>query len=279
MGDFIFRNALVHREEVKALLDYAFKTLPGTLPEYKRFAILYPNNAYGVSMRDFFWDEVKARGGVIAGAEGYKPGETDFTKPVKKLVGLYYPEPRKDEWEALRREARSKNKKIRDRDLQLSPVIDFGALFIPDSYATATIIADHLPYFDVKNILLLGDSNWNDPQLLQRSPKNVQGAVFTDGFFVASSRTPVRVFVANYQSAFGAEPKRHAAYAYDTAQMLLQTLQDPKIRSRSTLQSALLNLANFSGVTGVASFSEDGEIQKPPLLLRVEGEKFAELEP
>src|SRR5262249_61837424 len=35
----------------------------------RRFAILYPDDAYGVGLRGLFWDAVEARGGsVVAGA-------------------------------------------------------------------------------------------------------------------------------------------------------------------------------------------------------------------
>ena len=52
----------------------------------------------GLNMPIFFWDEVSARGGVITAAQTYDSKETDFNHIIKRLVGTFYLEDRKDEY-------------------------------------------------------------------------------------------------------------------------------------------------------------------------------------
>lgn len=280
VGNYIFRNALLYRNEVKTLVEYAMAARPADPAKAGRFAILYPvfpNSNYGISYRDLFWDEITAHGGVVVGAEVYKSKQKDFSEPVKKLVGLYYPEPRQTEWNEMRKQAKEKKGK-RMRDVILPPVTDFQALFIPvTSYTTGALIADYLPYFGVKDVTLLGNYNWNNPGILERSRRNVQGAVFTDGFYPGSQKPNVIAFVANYRGAFGVDPSVLPATAFDTAEILITLLQEPQNQSRDKLRSALSALKNYDGVTGSTSFNEEREVQKRPFLLTVEGDRIVEV--
>ena len=85
MGDYVFRNFITPGMQVKTLVSYAIKKL-----QLKRFAILYPDENYGKTFMNLFWDEVIALGGKVVGAEPYNINHTDFADPIKKLVGLNY---------------------------------------------------------------------------------------------------------------------------------------------------------------------------------------------
>ena len=39
---------------------------------------------------NLFWDKLLELGGTVVGVESYKPNQTDFIVPIKKLVGIYY---------------------------------------------------------------------------------------------------------------------------------------------------------------------------------------------
>jgi ABC-type branched-subunit amino acid transport system substrate-binding protein len=56
----------------------------------KKFAVLFPNDAYGVEFTNIFWDEVLARGGQVTSAQSYSSKETDFHAVIQRLVGTYY---------------------------------------------------------------------------------------------------------------------------------------------------------------------------------------------
>ena len=85
IGNFVFRNFIDPRMQVKALTAYAFDQL-----QIKRVAILYPDDKYGRTFMQLFWDEILAHDGSVVGVEAYGPRQTDFADAIKKLVGLYY---------------------------------------------------------------------------------------------------------------------------------------------------------------------------------------------
>jgi branched-chain amino acid transport system substrate-binding protein len=87
-GDYVFRNFMTLSSQVKAIVDYAVEDLG-----LRKFAILYPEEPYGISFMNRFWDDLMHRGAEVTGIESYRPEQTDFGDAVKKLVGLYYPRP------------------------------------------------------------------------------------------------------------------------------------------------------------------------------------------
>jgi len=55
-----------------------------------RFAILYPDENYGKTFMNLFWDAIIAQGGQVAGVESFDTEQTDFAESIKKLVGLHF---------------------------------------------------------------------------------------------------------------------------------------------------------------------------------------------
>jgi len=96
VGDYVFRNFMTPRMQVQALVPYAIHHLG-----LRRFAILYPEEKYGTTMMNLFWNAVVKYGGVVTGVESYGSKTVDFADPIEKLVGLYYKMP-EDLKEALR---------------------------------------------------------------------------------------------------------------------------------------------------------------------------------
>jgi len=88
IGDYVFRNFFTPKMQVKTIVSFAVEKLG-----LDSFAILYPDENYGTTFMNLFWDEVLAQGGRIVGVESYKSSQTDFADPIKKLVGLYYEVP------------------------------------------------------------------------------------------------------------------------------------------------------------------------------------------
>jgi ABC-type branched-subunit amino acid transport system substrate-binding protein len=89
VGDFVFRNFITPEMQVNAMADFAVTKLG-----LNRFALLYPDENYGKTFMNLFWDAVLSLGGNIAGVESYDPELTDFAEPIQKLVGLYYAVPK-----------------------------------------------------------------------------------------------------------------------------------------------------------------------------------------
>ncbi|MDY6953529.1 MAG: ABC transporter substrate-binding protein [Thermodesulfobacteriota bacterium] len=392
-GDFVFRDFVTPSLQVQAVVDYAVDDLG-----LHRFAILYPDEPYGVSFMNKFWDELMGRGAEVTAIESYGPEQTDFGDPVKRLVGLYYPRPKiteeqilaeeeawtlfsapgedetawlnieqplefinnmasekdlyerhdddaerydtyvegynddaeyyryrgygpypEDEERPVHQEA-AKEEQVpqaleetvdveetaiaEDYDLDLEeafdfsyateadeeepprkkregpqPIVDFEAIFIPDSHEKVALIAPQFLYNDVSGVLLLGTNLWHSEKLIEVARGHVQGAVVPDGFFVDSPSARVRGFVASYEEVFRGPPAFLEAQAYDAAWILFQAVNHPRVWSRKTVKKALMEILDFQGITGVATFDETGDVVKDLYLLKIEGRRFVQVKP
>lgn len=288
IGDYVFRNFITPGMQVKALVSYVVEGLG-----LKNFALLYPEERYGSTFMNLFWDEVIDHGGKIVGVESYNPGITDFADPIKKLVGLYYEVPEdlkveddkpnaaenSEEGEDIAGEHRGKDENIpSEEDEEPEPVVDFDAIFIPDAPKKVGLIIPQLAFYDVRDIYLLGTNLWHSNTLIEMARQYVQGAIMPDGFFAESTSEHVRNFDEIYQKVFDQKPGYIEAATYDTAMILFQMVSRPDIRFRSTLKNELKRLTGFQGATGFTSFDSDGDVQKKLYLLQIKGSHFVELE-
>lgn len=260
-GTYIFRNAVTSAMQMRELVRLAIDQLG-----LKRFAILYPNDSYGVEYANLFWDEVLARGGTITGAQIYNPSETDFRGPIKRLVGTYYVEDRKTEYQNRLRDWFKKQKKLTTRqsppDDLLPPVQDFDALFIPDTPKAIGQIAPMLVYQGVSNVRLLGTNIWNSGELVQRGQKNVENAVFVDTNMVSDPNFKTSHFFKNFVKTFGEEPGLFEAQGYEVGVMLRQVISGGE-KSRVGLAEAMNGIKQFQGVTGPMAMNEQRELMRP----------------
>ena len=53
----------------------------------KRFAILYPDDPYGVGLRGLFWDAVERAAGSVVAVASFSAKATDFGAAIRQLVG------------------------------------------------------------------------------------------------------------------------------------------------------------------------------------------------
>ena len=163
IGDYVFRNFITPEMQIKALTDFTTNILG-----LNRFAILYPDETYGITFMNLFWDRLLEIGGKIVGVEAYNPQHTDFADPIKKLVGLYYDLPEDlrevdlynvEEDENQRetdslfdQEISNEDQEIKIEDEGPEAIVDFDAIFIPDSPRIAGLIVPQLAFYDVKDM-------------------------------------------------------------------------------------------------------------------------------
>ena len=291
IGDKVFRNFITPKMQVQTLTSFAVESL-GLF----RFAILYPDETYGNTFMNLFWDQLLEAGGEVVAAESYKPDQTDFSDSIKKLVGLYYeiPEDLKPEEaedltadqesegngipEAAADETRKRGARGEVEEEEPQAIVDFDAIFIPDSPGKAGQIVPQLAYYDIKDVYILGTNLWHSDSLIKIANQYVQGAVMPDGFFADSPSPKVQKFVKEFEETYQETPDFIEAIVYDSAMILFNVVSREQIRYRSEIRDELLNLDNFPGVTGLTRFDENGDAQKKLYLLRVKGKKFVELE-
>jgi len=270
-GDMVFRNLLTPAQEIEGLLDMAIGQMG-----LKRFGILYPDNAYGRYCMNAFWNGLEQMGGTVTAVESYQTDQTDFADQIKKMVGLYDPRPA-----SLMRQSDEPRKSQDGEDItdkeKPEPIIDFDALFIPDTSQRVAMITPQLAFYDVLGIQLLGTSAWQSPKLIEMAKDYIQGAIFCSGFNPNTDDPDVRAFVDMYRENFEAEPDILAANGYDTIRLLKKLFKEEPIRTRRDLAKAVLGSQGFKGVSGTITFDSQGEAERKPILLKISGRDISQL--
>jgi len=298
-GDYLFSNFITPQMQVQSLASYIFMELG-----IKKVAILYPDERYGKRYMELFWDVVDEFNGEVVGVESYDGKSTDFTIPIKKLTGEYYPLPDflKPKISEVETDQEVKGSGGMDSDLskdsealvedttlqgqtaeeKVIPVeekiqIDFQALFIPDSPSRVNLILPQLAFYDAKGMVLLGTNLWHQKSLLAGSKGYNKNAVITDGYFGNSKKEVTQGFEKRFNALFEENPGFIEAIAYDTTSILFSAAMDDSVDSRESLKDALQGTRMFEGVTGDTIFDKTGNAHKQLSLITIKRGKFMEI--
>jgi branched-chain amino acid transport system substrate-binding protein len=286
---WVFRIATTPEDELRYLVDYAFGQLAA-----RRFAVLYPEDAYGRGMRDHFWHMVDERGGWVVAASAYAPDSTDFGDSIRQLIG--YPLLTWREQSALAERERflRRGRRLRPpenaglaREIaeemigpegrRLPPIVDFDALFIPEDYERLKGLLPQLAFNELTGVQLLGAGNWNNPELIDIAQEHVSGAIITASFDPNSRFPFVENFVRGYREEFSSDPDAFSAHAYDATNIVLVQLARG-MQTREAVREGILRTQAYPGASGVTSVNPDGNAKKRPFLLQVRGRKVVSLD-
>lgn len=296
IGPYVFRNGLTTDAQAKALVSYAMDSA-----KIKTFAVLYPRLSYGENFVQGFWDEVDRRKGEIRGIESYSPEDTQFPQ-VKSLVARDLAGMRGDFRKAVEEcdQQPDNYRRARCREhaaLDLKPIIDFDALFIPDYEKSIALISAAIAFEDIivetdkKNlekiektlghkitpVTLLGGSGWNSQELVDKAKRNVESAVFTEAFFAGSNDSSTAQFVNAYQKRYNRTPRTEEALIYDSARILRMVVDKEHPENREAMREALRHVVSYPGVTGHTSFAQGPDAQKEIRLLTIKNGQIQEL--
>lgn len=238
-GRFVFQMALTQQDQAAELAAYAADVL-----RLRRFAIVYPNDGYGVGLAEAFRREATRRGGRMAGMVPYVPGTRAFPGEAQEVARLA------EGGERL-------------------------AVFLPDHADAAVPLAAEIRRVR-PDLTLLGSSGWNDPAKFGEAAPLLQGAVFVDGFFVNSQRMATRRFVSDFEATHHGRPSILEAQAYD-AGLVARAVIEAGTGSRADVIPRLRSVRLVDGATGRMEITANG-IRRRAVVLRVAGGGFEELD-
>ncbi|HEX4382889.1 MAG TPA: ABC transporter substrate-binding protein [Myxococcales bacterium] len=308
LGDYVFRDMPTASAQAKALAEYAQKKLL-----VKSFGILHPDSSYGDEMSRYFWDAVDQGGAEVRGYEHYPLRTTTFKPFIQHLVGrsaedLSERQEYGDEAEKIAKEITDpyrRRKALAQLKSQQAPVVDFDALFIPDSARTVGLLAPAIAAEDVitggcdakeldiikrttknealRTVQLLGTSLWDSADLTDERrgvSRYVQCSIFVDSFYASSERPATKKFVDDYASAYHRAPGFLEAHAFDAAQLLKKAANEGHPATREAMRDALGSLKKpLDGAAGETVFGKDREAQKPFFWLWVNRGQILEFDP
>ncbi|MEZ4355513.1 MAG: ABC transporter substrate-binding protein [Myxococcota bacterium] len=284
----VFRTRTTPSDEIEVLVAHAFDQLGA-----KRFAVLYPETRYGRGMRKLYWDAVSARGGKVVAASSYDPEETDFTEPIRDMIGYRFLtaaerkalRDREEVVRAARRLPPDEAARAREEAYAalgpegdpLPPIVDFDALFVPDVAETIAMVAPGLAFNEVRGVRLLGSSDWLDEELLKVARHHVSGAIVSASFYAQHDIPFVADFVARFERTFVEAPGAYSAQAFDATNLVLVQMAAGR-SDREAIRRGLLDVRAYPGASGVLTMRPDGNARRRPFLLGVRGQRFEPLD-
>ncbi len=227
IGDFIFQAFIAPRQQVRALIRHTLGNLG-----IRRYAVLYPDSAYGRTFLQSFQEELAAQGGQLTAEESYAPGTTNFAPFLTSL-----------------REA------AQGQSQEPGP----EALFIPDDSVTVAAIAGQLADSPWRAAQLLGSNLIHHAETQESQLKNLEGILFPDGFFAGDPAPPVQQFISAYHQQYGENPDYLAAQGYMMARLLVKLLESDKGLTRQGLPPRLAALRGTPDLPWFKGFSAERE--------------------
>ncbi len=275
-GDHVFRGYPSVEQQVGALLDDAFN-----VRGLRRFAILHPTTSFGESAATAFEAGVVARGGTVAIKQSYAPGQKDY-RAVAQALGRKDYKARASEFAAVRAAIRRAGGD--ETKASLPPVVDYDALFIPDTYQATALLASALafeefsvgafqPRPDQPRVKLMGLAAWNNDDLARRGAAYVRGCMFVDAFQATSADPGVQRFVEAWRAGHGDAPGVMDAVGYDLGQFARA------VAARGGGVEAVRTAHVESPVAGMSGFGLDRQAQRSFRILTVTAEGIAAMGP
>lgn len=238
-GDFVFQAFLTSRQQVRALLNRTAGQMG-----LKRYAVLYPDSAYGQAFMQQFLEEAAAQGVEVVMQAPYAPATRDFTPALATLKAVF-------------------------QEQQGSQ--GFQALFIPDDAATVAAAAGQLEGVGLTNLQLLGTNLLHSPNLSEAEARALEGALFPGAFYDRDSSSAVQEFITAYRQQYNETPDYLAAQGYTVAKLFLKAIEGDKDRQRADLPGKLLSLRGFSDLPWFKGFNPDREAELSLYLFTIKG--------
>lgn len=238
---YLFRNCLTDEAQIEQMAQYAIEELG-----LSRFAILWVNNDYGVSLKKSFEDGVKKGNAEVIVTESFKDKEENFKGELTTI--------------------KSKNP---------------DCLYIAGYYTEAAKAAQQAREQGL-DVQILGADGLCNIAYIDIGGEAVEGTCATSGFYPDDPTPAVQNFVQTYKDKYGEEPDMFAAQAYDAARIVIEaiksqgvTLENIKDGTASELiREGIAATRDFPGITGKTSLDEEGDTIKDVLILKVENGKF-----
>lgn len=232
-GEFVFRNELSEALGARRQAELAYQTLG-----YRKIALIYVNNEYGVGTATQFRSRFTELGGSVPVDEAFTPAATNFRTVLTKLKNsaadaVFF--------------------------VYQDSVLDFMRQRAELGVATQVFTT---PVFE-------------DPSNLKNLGHLAEGVVYAYyGDFDPQSKDDLRrQFVVAYTTRYDETPTYYSALGYDAARILLKALSNCSFK-RTSVAEALYSIKDFPGVTGITTFDSNGDVNKPVTLRTVRSGAF-----
>lgn len=248
----VFVGGFLPEQEIDRMVSYAMDQ------NKKNFAILAPNNSYGMAMARMLKDVVARRDGRVIQSELYDNSKEAIAGSVKRIIKAFHVDPALAEGGG---NALEEDFRIAESDKQYADVI-----FVPTAGRGLVKVAKAIKKAnkEERDIQIAAIGGWEDESLLNDIALN-------GTWFAAPLPSRYARFERNYYRYFGKYPPRIASIVYDSIAAIAQIVD--KNESLDPQVEHFVNFADdevgFEGIDGKFRFLENGLVQRNLAVLRL----------
>ena len=231
-GEYIFRNWSSDALQGVYSAKMAYNVL-----KFRKVAIVYVNNAYGVGLRDVFTKEFKKLGGEVLIAEAFKQEDTDFRMQLTKIKNA-------------------------------NP----DGIYLPGYPKEIPLLLKQAKELGLDKQILATEA-FEDPKILEVAGDAAEGVIFSYPKPADQKEKVVSDFISNYKKRYGEEPGICSDTGYDAIRIIAWAMEHAGFTSQK-IQKQLLKLKDFPGAAGATTFDENGDVLKPFIFKTVKNGKF-----
>ncbi len=233
-GQLVFRSLAGNRDQGRQIGDYA------AAQGYKRIAIYYIKNDYGIDLANYFEQRARELGITVVDRRSYDMGGDDHGTTLGNWASF----------------------------------LKIDAIFLVGSLPEGGQILREIRGAGL-NMPVFGGAGLDSPDLIKLGGPSVEGTVVFSLFNLNDPRPAVLAFDQRYQAKYGLLPDATAAQGYDTLKLLAHAMVAAHSTVPAKVAGALREVKGWSGVTGEHTFDDKGDLVAKPLAkVVVTGGKF-----
>ncbi len=215
----------------------------GSFLELDKVALIYLNNDWGLSAKGYYELRAEEVGANVVAMEAVNPGEKDFTALITKIR-------------------------------QLDP--DGVTIMAQATDAAMVIKQIRQQGWDDVEISLSGSAY--TAQLLELGGEDVEGCYVTSPFYISEDDELGQEFLTEFEESAGFIASANIVNAYDTMMVIgdayKRAMDDGKTVDREVIREYVAQTADYEGIGGTFTFSENGDFGKRHIILQVENGEF-----
>jgi len=193
----------------------------------KKAAVMYINNAFGVSMAKVIKEEFEKAGGEVLAYEAHAQGGQDFRSQISKIK-----------------------------------VLNPEVIFLESYYMEMGLIVKQAKELGMKGVQWISYAGVQQPQFIDIAGDAAEGFICTvAGWNPEDPRKIVQDFKKNIKEKYGVDGEMYSAMQYDGIKLLAHVMRKNGTTAED-IRRGLYEVRDFQGVTGIVNFDKDGMVVK-----------------
>ncbi len=248
----VYLMSYLPNNEIERMISYAIVE-----KQAQNFAILAPNNSYGDVITISSIQTLALYGLSPIKIIRYPADEIKIAEYIEQLVpkdNLNAYLKLQAKYEKLKKSSPNEISPEMISNVNKLPKLDFEALIIGDFGKRLNIVGSHLAfsYIDYKNILLLGNSNWDNSNIINDS-------IFQNSYYPFYGKSVE--FNELYQQTYGKNPTSFEFLGAEAIKLIASMFyKDYEGNLVADYTKANITSTNYKGILGNFRFREDGSI-------------------